>query len=336
MRNSVSMSNLEAIRRIGQSYHQTTNYESNYATQGFEGNGYFTSDRVIKLDSNFRALDKNGNVDAKRILKGYGLEIEVECWSINQNEVLCEVLKNICMKEIMNSDKLFKYQDDGSLDGESSKECITQVMTKEYIRNNYPGFKQMFEYFKKFSISASRTKNCGMHVNMSNGLFGTNKKTQIEAIRKLIYIVNRHYDFMCDLVKRDKSRLTYCGRMGNFTRMEYAKSFDLEQHGVESNSNHYICFNYAHFNAGRVELRMIGGQQDYYTFRNTMECIFHLVDTVKSISWEQCDDLKRIFKGCNKYVVKRLIDCVASRTLSQSDFEEIKANSDTETDFGNY
>ena len=335
MRKSVSMSNLEAIRSIGQGYHERDNYDSNYAFQGYVENGYFTSDRVIKLDANFRPLKKDGTLDEKRILKGYGLEIETECWSINDDEALSQVISKICTSEL--NSKLFKYQHDGSLcSGNSSIECITQVMTKEFVRNNYPGFKRMFEWFKKFGISASQSGNCGMHVNMSNGLFGTNKKDQAVAIKKLIYIVNKHYDFICDLVKRSRSRTGYCSRMNDFTRIEYAKSFDLERYGREERSCHGIAFNYAHFESGRVELRLVGGQKDYFEFRNTMECIFHLVDAVKNISWEQCDDLKRIFKGCNKYVVKRLTDCVSSNSLSRSDFEEIKANSDTETDFGNF
>lgn len=335
MRKSVSMSNQEAIRSIGQEYHGGNFSNPEYAFEGYEENLYFTSDRTVKLDNKFRPLDKNGNVDAKRILKGYGLEIEAECWSIDDEEALTQVLSKICMQEL--NSKLFKYQHDGSLHGgKSGKESITQVMTKEFVRNNYPGFKRMFEWFKMFSISASRSGNCGMHVNMSNGLFGKNKYDQTLAIKKLIYIVNKHYKFMCDLVKRSHNNTGYCMRMTEWTDMEYAKSFDLEANGRERRSNHGICFNYAHFESGRVELRLVGGQADYYSFRNTMECIFHLVDAVKNISWEQCDDLKRIFKGCNKYVIKRLTDCVNNNSLSRSDFEEIKANSDTETDFGNY
>lgn len=336
MRKEKKETRLVAVENEVQGYHEGGwNSSTNYAFLGYKNNLYFTSDRTIKLDNEFRPLDKNGCLDEKKILKGFGLEIELECWGINNQEALTQVLKNICMKDLPCD--LFKYQRDGSLrGGNSSIEAITQVMTKEFIRNNYPNFKQMYELFKTFDISASRSGNCGMHVNMSNGLFGKDKKTQIDAIRKLIYIVNKHYDMMCVLVKRDSSRTGYCSRMYNFTNKDYAKKFDLETLGIESNSNHNICFNYAHFGKGRVELRLVGGQKDYYTLRNTMECIFHLVGRVKDISWDNCDSLTEIFKGCNKYVIKRLDDVKNAGLMDMATYNEIVANSDNETDFGNF
>ncbi len=335
MRKSVSTTQMEAIRRIGQNYHGGNFSNAEYAFEGFEENLYFTSDRTVKLDNKFRPLKKDGSVDEARILKGYGLEIEAECWSIDDEEALTQVLSKICMQEL--NSKLFKFQHDGSLrGGKSGKESITQVMTKEFVRNNYPGFKRMFEWFKMFRISASQSGNCGMHVNMSNGLFGKTKKDQALAIKKFIYIVNKHYRFMCDLVKRNYNNTGYCSQMSSWTDLEYAKSYDLEANGREIYSSHGICFNFAHFETGRVELRLAGGQKDYFEFRNTMECIFHLVDIVKTISWEKCNDLKAVFKGCNRYVIKRLTDCVSNGTMSRTDFEEIKNNSETETDFGNY
>ena len=66
-----------------------------------------------------------------------------------------------------------------------------------------------------------------------------------------------------------------------------------------------------------------------------MEVIFHLVDAVKRLSWKDMDDIEKVFEGCNKYVLKRLKDCVTNRTMTQAQYNAIEANSDTETDFGN-
>ena len=65
-------------------------------------------------------------------------------------------------------------------------------MTKAYIRNHYRDFKYMFEKAEAFGISCVRTGSCGMHTHISNFCFGRDKKTQDEAIRKFLYIINKH------------------------------------------------------------------------------------------------------------------------------------------------
>lgn len=309
-------------------YHSGARFSShNYAFLGFNKNLYFTSDRTKELDADFNTLDGS-------TLKGYGLEIELESMAICNDTALAYTLNELAFSKLPKN--LFKYQTDGSLSGgRSSCEAITQVMTREFIRNNYPGFYNMYQVFKIFQISASRSGNCGMHCNLSVALFGKDKASQETAIKKLIYFVNKHFDLACVLLKRDPSRTGFCGKMYSWADQAYAKSFDLSMTSEDS-SNHHVCFNYAHYNTGRVELRLVGGQPDYYAFRNTMETIFHLVGAVKSLSWTALDDVKAVFKGCNKYVVKRLEDAVGKGVMTSSELEEIRASSDTETDFGNF
>jgi hypothetical protein len=139
-----------------------------------------------------------------------------------------------------------------------------------------------------------------MHVNISRGYFGRTDKAQTEAVRKLYYIVNHHYDLCCALFHRDSSRTGYCSRMR--ADLDYCKTLDLGSHF----SNHGVSFNLGHWNSGRVEIRLVGGQKNYACFRNTMESVFHLCDAVKTLSWAECDDLTKVFSGCNQYVYDRL------------------------------
>lgn len=280
-----------------------------YAYMGYSRNLYFKSDRAIKLDERFNTPDGSA-------LKGYGLEIELECEGIVGDDRLANVLEKIvfpCFPE-----GLFKMQHDGSLGNGyySSAECITQVMTKAFIRNHYKDFKAMYnDYFKMFGITCS-SGHCGMHVNISNANFGSTKKTQDEAIRKLYYIVNRHFDLCCALFNRDSRNTGYCSRMS----YDDAQTMNLSGAG----SNHYICFNLGHYDAGRIELRLVGGQKDFGCFRNTMESIFHLIEAVKTLSWNQLDDLTAIFKGCNQYVYDRLSSkCLRAGTIRQEQLEKI-------------
>lgn len=288
-----------------QGYHNNHFGSENYVYEGFESNKYYVSDRPIKLGPHFERPDGLP-------LEGFGLEMEQESFSITDKTVLATVMKKIIFP-LFPAD-LFKMQADGSLGGAGSigVECITQVMRKSFIRNHYNDFKAMYYYFKNFQISASRTGHCGMHVNVSNAVFGKTVEQQTEAIRKLHYFINKNYSFACKLLKRNENKTDYCGRMN------YSNARTMAIAG----GDHYVCMNYSHFQTGRIEIRLVGGQEDYYAFRNTMETIFFLTERVKRVSWEGLDNMVEFFKGCNQYVYKRLLDC----DMSYDDLAKIKEN----------
>lgn len=312
MRKDAKTTKTATIARV-QGYHEGGSYNDReaYAFAGFKSNKYFTSDRPVKLDGNYNRPDGMP-------LRGVGTEIEVECSSISDDRVLAEVFDKIIFPHFPAD--LFKMQRDGSLGGESSAECITQVMTKEFIRNNYANFKLMFDtYFPAFGISCD-SGNCGMHCNLSNALFGRTEKAQAEAIRKLYYIVNHHFELCCALFYRNASRTDYCAQMPS--GKEYCQNLDLRN----VRGGHYICFNLDHYASGRVELRLVGGQKNYACFRNTMESLFFLVDAVKRLSWSDCDDLVKIFSGCNQYVFDRLNSyCRRLYTITDAQLDAIGA-----------
>lgn len=296
-----------------QRYHEGGHGEA-YAFAGFDGNYYFTSDRKIKLTARFERSDG-------KPLKGYGLEIEVDSTSIKSNRVLTEVFEKLCVSELPNG--LFKYQSDISLGGSSSTEAITQIMTKEAVRNNYPGFKHMFDYMKALGISAVDSGCCGMHVNISNGCFGGTEETQAEAIRKMYYLINHYYEVMKVMFNRTGST-SYCAQMR--ADKEYCKSLDLDY----MSSSHGNCFNGSHYRAGRIEIRLVGGQKDFACFRNTMETVFHLVEAVKKLSWTDLDDITKVFGGANAHVVDRCERAKNEGKMSTTAYEMIKATGNGE------
>jgi hypothetical protein len=277
-----------------------------YAFLGFTDNRYYTSDRYIKLDSNWTRADG-------KPLKGIGFEIELHSVAIAEDYVLANVLKQCVLNKL--PDGLFKMQDDCTLGGNSGAECITQVMTKEFIRNHYADWKSFWEACKMFDITADNGC-CGMHANLSLGLFGTSKKAQDEAIRKLYYIINKHYDFFKVALHRN-GQTTWCGQMD----YSCAKTMNLET----MSSSHNNCLNYSHYNVGRIEIRLVGGQKNYACFRNTCEMLFFLIDRVKEITWKDCDHLTKIFKGCNSYVFDRIKDnCLSASVITRTEVETIR------------
>lgn len=309
MRQSSKQSQHTTIASV-QLYHGGNFRNEAYAFQGYTKNKYYTSDRVIELTDNYERADG-------KPLKGYGLEIETECNGIENQTVLAEVYEKIIFPKFPTD--LFKMQNDGSLGGDSSAECITQIMTREAIRNNYNAFKTMFDvYFPAFGISAADSGRCGMHVNISLGCFGSSAVAQADAVRKLYYIINHHYYLMCSAFRRNPDRTHYAARMDD--NINHAKTMDL----TAQLCSHGVCFNLGHYNAGRVEIRLVSGQKNYAAFRNTMETVFFLVDRVKTISWAACDSPAAIFEGCNNYVFSRLSLCRDENRLTDDDLELIR------------
>jgi hypothetical protein len=314
MRKDKQHNNKEMRKGNLQGYHHTETYGVNYAFQGFRENLYFTSDRAIKCDANFNRVDG-------KPLKGYGLEIETNfILSTNRDMRAQNILSNIMETAIfpLFPANLFKQQTDCTITG---TECITQVMTKEFIRNHYKDFKTMWnDAFPMFGISTA--SGVGMHVNVSVGLLGTSAKTQEENCRKLFYIINHHYDLFKIAFNRTGST-DWC------RRMTYSNAKTLDVHCMSS--SHSNCFNGSHFDDGRIEIRLVGGQKNYACFRNTMETLFHIIGRIKELSWAQLDSVVAIFSGCNQYVFDRLkSNCFTAGTITQEDLDAIRATVKTE------
>lgn len=318
-----------------QGYHQS-GYGENYAFSGFTGNWYFNSDRCIALSSTYTRADNQP-------LQGYGIEIEAECQNITSERALAEVFEKIIFPTFKFGKKMFKMQHDGSLGGETSVEVISQVMTKGRIRNDYSAYKVMYdEWFNAFGICSDSTyTECGMHVNVSNAVFGKTKEEQEESIRKLYYLINRYYQLMCKLFHRADNKTQWCRQMTEeHLRWHESSSLDasaFDWHNARNldfsgrlPSSHANCVNLSHYNDGRIEIRIVGGQGDYYCFRNTMESVFFLTEKVRKLSWEDLEDIKKVFKGCNQYVFKRLVSCVGRNGLDADVLHAIELNVNTE------
>lgn len=286
MRNGANVERQHTIARVN-SYHHGD----------YRKHLIFVSDRPIETDSSYEHFIDGTNVEKAL----YGFEWETEAWGITDRTIYANVLRDIVFQPF--HDDLWKIEADCSLnEGEVSAECITQPMTKAYIRNHYRDFKWMWEKASAFGIDCTQTGNCGMHIHISNFAFGRNRKSQEEAIRKFVYIINHHYEFFLYALHRNPNVRHYCPKMHSFDDKEYCKRFDISY----QENDHYSCINMGHYDEGNIELRLVGGQKDFPCFRNTFEVVFHIMETVKTISWADCDDIVKIFSGCNQYVYNRL------------------------------
>lgn len=289
-----------------------------YHGSKFENLGFFNSDRFIKVNSDYTVSNDNSPSTLKimkpgTVIGGYGIEWEMVNSQVSNHTILANLLTVVFSKLFPND--LFRMEEDCTVDVES----VSQVMSKSFIRNNYKNFKTCYdEYFPAFGFSTDSTQ-CGMHVNISLALLGKDSDTQIDNARKLGYLINKHYDFFMVAFARKLGANTWCPRM-NSTK-EYWKETRL----TSFPTNHRTCcVNMDHVNVGRLEIRLVGGQKNYACFRNTMETVFQVVETVSKLKWDDMDDLTKIFKGCNQYTFDRLTKCRTEGVLPQADLDKIE------------
>lgn len=285
-----------------------------YHGGSFETRKLFINDRYVPLTGKERP---------------YGIEFETDCsWydvyhgSEKGLNAIGALLDEVVFGEFPRD--LFKYEKDCSITG---AECITQCMTREFVRNHYPEFKNLFDvYLPRFGMLP--TDKCGMHVNIGLGNFGSNPARQLDCSRKLYYFINKNYRFCCGLFRRNPSATRYC------SRMPYDNARTLNPNDYDS--DHSVCFNFGHYyegNASRIEIRLVGPQKTYASFRNTMECVFHLVSAVKNLTWDDMDNMMAVFAGCNKHVLSRLSLLKDEGLLNDTTYEAIEAISDKETSY---
>lgn len=279
----------------------------------------FTSDRKPKLNSNYTVSADNSPSTLKIVKVGsylnlYGIELENVSAPLKRAgiDVYVNLLDMIFEKSGFDPD-FFKTEADCTVDAE----CITQTFTKAWLRNNYKSFKAMYDLFDRFGISTADAR-CGMHVNVDLSNFGKDADTQIMGARKLGYLINKHYDFFRIAFNRGDN-CGYCARMS--TSKEYWKDTPTNCFSA----SHGNSYNASHIAEHRIEIRLVGGQKNYACFRNTMEVVFHIVNRVAKLSWNDLDDLTKVFKGCNNYVFNRIsTNCYRAGVVSSEIVEAIR------------
>jgi hypothetical protein len=318
-----------------QGYHEGGSYESreSYAWAGFKYPGlipYRASDRTAYINTNGEKVDPKTAEVKPFVPAGIGLEIETGCDGIIGNEAYATVLKNVLLPIL--PEGFFKLQRDGSLRGKSTAEIISGIGTKEAWRNMYPALKQMYnDFFPLFGVHADADHGCGMHVNISRGLLGKTEETQTETAKKLLYFVNMYYSFSAVLFHRVGSTM-YCGRMMTGNPAEMWAKIDRNFTEYTRVNDHSLCFNLSHWNAGRIEIRLPGGQEKFGTFRNTLEVVFHILPRLIKLNRADLDDFVKVFSGCNRYVWDRLrTNCRQAGVITEEALEAIRPTVDTET-----
>lgn len=279
----------------------------------------FNSDRKIKLDGNYTVSNDNPDGIKKLFKPGshmklFGLEVETVGEPISLGATIYTNLLDLIFSKSGFDPDFFKIESDITVNGE----CITQTFTKAWLRNNYKLFKGMYSLFETFHITTNDSR-CGMHVNIDTCNFGSDASAQEENIRKLGYVINKHYDLFKVAFNRTGTT-RWCPRMRY--DVDYWKTTPINRFPI---SHDECCINLGHVHQGRIEIRLVGGQKNYAGFRNTMETVFHIIDRVNKLAWKDLDDIEKLFKGCNAHVFDRISsNCLQADVIDRATVEKIR------------
>lgn len=169
---------------------------------------------------------------------------------------------------------------DGSL--ENGMEIVTHPSTLEFHKS-LP-YENLFKDLSEKGYKSHDTVTCGYHIHVNRNFFGENPTTQDLNITKILYLLEKHWDKVKIIARRDSN-----GYSKRFHMKENDSMFDLLVKAKGEYSSKYNMINLQH--PDTIEFRMFKGTLKYETFIATMEFVCNLVYLCKEI---QLEDIQSI------------------------------------------
>ena len=187
--------------------------------------------------------------------------------------------------DIANTDNNHIYcKHDGSID--DGFEMVSHPMTLEYHTKGM-NWREVFEQAVSMGYRSHQTTTCGLHIHVNRSAFGDSIDEQEEAISKIIYLVENHWNELVRFSRRTEMSLTrWANRYGILTTAkETYKSAKGKHYG------RYVAVNLENDNT--IEFRLFRGTLNYDTFLATLQLIDEICNLaihsddkdIESLSW---------------------------------------------------
>lgn len=234
------------------------------------------SNRYIKLfnyvpkEFNFHRTELDDNQEYNNLYMGIELEIDRGGESEDNAKFIQEFL----------GDNNCYIMHDGSL--KDGLEIVTHPCTLNYHKS-LP-YEELFEQLVGKGYKSHNTQTCGLHVHVNRDFFGDNPTIQDLCITKILYLLEKHWDKVKLLARRDSN-----GYAQRFFMNEQDSMFDLLAKAKRSDSyfgsSKYKTVNLLHKNT--IEFRLFKGTLKYETLIATLEFVRNLVYLCKNKPLEQ-------------------------------------------------
>lgn len=207
-----------------------------------------------------------------------GVELEIDGGgedNANADELLC----------IGNFPNVRIYcKHDGSI--EDGFEIVSHPMSLDYHLSDMP-WEEIFDKAISMDYRSHQTSTCGLHIHVSRRAFGSNYDVQEEAIARVVYFVEKHWDKLLKFSRRTEENI--CRWANRYGISENAK--DTYKKAKGNHRGRYVAVNLE--NDYTIEFRLFRGTLRYITFAAALELVYEICrfaimltdDEFEKMSW---------------------------------------------------
>jgi len=168
---------------------------------------------------------------------------------------------------------------DGSLN--EGFEIVTHPMTLDYHLKEMP-WEQVLVKAKELGYRSHQPGTCGLHVHINRTAFGETESEQDEAIARLLYFFEKHFEELLKFSRRTSSQLK-----------QWAARYGLKEHPKEildhakgdRQGERYTCVNLTNYHT--IECRMWRGTLKLNTLIATLQLLDRICDVALYFSDEE-------------------------------------------------
>ena len=233
----------------------------------------------------------------------FGVELEVDCggdYSDNAENVLD-------IANTGNHQRIY-IKHDGSIS--NGFEIVTHPMSIDYHRYDMP-WRDIMDELVDMGYRSHKTSTCGLHCHINRSAFGDSYEEQEEAIARVLYFVEHHWDEMLRFSRRTEGQMArWAARYGM-----KGKPKELMDNAKKNNYTRYRCVNIQNYNT--IEFRLFRGTLKYNTFIATLQLINEICNVAVSLSDDEMTQLSwaDFINGINKNSNKELFIYLGERNL---------------------
>ncbi len=209
----------------------------------------------------------------------YGVELEID--KGGEEDCNAQKLLDIANK----NDERIYCKHDGSI--HNGFEIVSHPMSLDYHTNNM-NWNTIFEKAVALGYCSHQTKTCGYHIHCSRRAFGKNYEEQEEAIGRVVFFVEKHWNELVKFSRRTLENLNHWAAkyatISNTTGETYKKAKD-------KCLGRYVAVNLE--NEKTIEFRLFRGTLRYKTFLAALQlvdeicyCAINMTDSgIEEMSW---------------------------------------------------
>ena len=193
----------------------------------------------------------------------FGVELEIDDGGKDDDnaESLLEIAN-------VSGEKIY-IKSDGSLD--DGMEIVTHPMSLEFHKNKMP-WEEIMETAISFGYKSHKTRTCGLHVHVNRNTFGDTREAQDDAISRVLYFVEHHWNEMLKFSRRTEEQMSqWAARYGYKNNPK-----DILDHAKNECDNRSTCVNITNYNT--VEFRMFRGTLRYNPLIATLELVYKICE----------------------------------------------------------